>query len=236
MITPRRRFLYRSYLKPAIDRLGAAFALLLVLPVLIVVAVAVRVKFGSPVLFTQVRPGKGGLPFRIYKFRTMIDACDSSGHILPDELRLSPFGRLLRSTSLDELPELWNVVRGDMSLVGPRPLLTEYLDLYSPRQARRHEVVPGLTGLAQVSGRNQLPWKTKFALDVWYVDHCSFVTDVLILLKTVFKVLAQEGINTQGHATAPRFGRKPRARNTGREVGPVRTSDTRRSGCSLTLG
>jgi lipopolysaccharide/colanic/teichoic acid biosynthesis glycosyltransferase len=177
---------------------------LLALP-LLVLAWQVRRKLGSPVLFTQVRPGMHGKPFRMVKFRTMTDACDASGALLPDAQRLTTFGRFLRASSLDELPELWNVLRGEMSLVGPRPLLMEYLPLYSPQQARRHEVRPGISGWAQVNGRNAISWADKFALDVWYVDHRSLWLDVRILWLTVRRVLARNGISAAGEATMPRF-------------------------------
>lgn len=175
------------------------------LPVLGVVALLVRQKLGSPVLFTQTRPGLGGRPFTLYKFRTMTDARDAAGNLLPDAERLPPFGRFLRSTSLDELPELWNVLRGDMSLVGPRPLLMQYLGRYTPRQARRHEVRPGITGLAQVSGRNALSWDDRFELDVWYVENHTLALDLKILWQTVAKVFKREGISAQGEATMPEF-------------------------------
>ncbi len=178
--------------------------LLLAVP-LALLAWLVRRKLGSPILFTQVRPGLHGKPFRIVKFRTMTDARDASDTLLPDAQRLTRFGRFLRASSLDELPELWNVLRGDMSLVGPRPLLMEYLPLYSPEQARRHEVRPGITGWAQVNGRNAISWTDKFALDVWYVDHGSLWLDVRILWLTVRKVLVRDGISAAGEATMPRF-------------------------------
>ncbi len=165
----------------------------------------VRHKLGSPVLFHQTRPGFHGKPFVMYKFRTMTEAYDTSGAALPDECRLSPFGRFLRASSLDELPELFNVLKGDMSLVGPRPLLMEYLPIYTPDQARRHEVRPGITGWAQVNGRNALSWEDKFKLDVWYVDHRSLWLDLKILWLTVRKVLVREGINSAGDATMTRF-------------------------------
>ena len=164
-----------------------------------------RRKLGSPVLFTQVRPGVHGKPFLMVKFRTMTDERDASGALLPDAKRLTPFGRFLRASSLDELPELWNVLRGEMSLVGPRPLLMEYLPLYSPEQARRHEVRPGITGWAQVNGRNAISWADKFALDVWYVDNRSLWLDVKILWRTVRKVLVRDGISAAGEATMPKF-------------------------------
>lgn len=172
---------------------------------LLALAWQVRRKLGSPVLFTQVRPGLHGKPFLMVKFRTMTDERDASGALLPDAQRLTPFGRFLRSSSLDELPELWNVLRGEMSLVGPRPLLMEYLPLYSPEQARRHEVRPGITGWAQVNGRNAISWADKFALDVWYVDHRSLFLDIRILWLTVRKVLVRDGISAVGEATMPRF-------------------------------
>lgn len=183
----------------------SATALLLLSPVLLASALAVRIYLGSPVLFTQVRPGLHGKPFRMIKFRTMTDARDSDGNLLPDAQRLPRFGQLLRSTSLDELPELINVLKGDMSLVGPRPLLMEYLPLYSPEQARRHEVRPGITGWAQINGRNSLSWAQRFALDVWYVDHCSFWLNIKILALTVLKVVRREGISASGESTMPRF-------------------------------
>lgn len=185
-----------------------AFALLgliaLALPLLILV-VLVRRKLGSPVFFHQVRPGLDGRPFEMIKFRTMTDERGPDGQLLPDAVRLTSFGRFLRATSLDELPELWNVLKGDMSLVGPRPLLMEYLPLYTPEQARRHEVRPGVTGWAQVNGRNAISWEEKFALDVWYVEHQSLWLDIKILWLTVKKVLVREGISAAGDATMPIF-------------------------------
>jgi lipopolysaccharide/colanic/teichoic acid biosynthesis glycosyltransferase len=175
------------------------------IPVAALVALLVRYKIGSPVLFVQQRPGLHGKPFLIYKFRTMTNAVDAHGEPLPDAQRLTPFGRFLRSTSLDELPELWNILKGDMSLVGPRPLLMEYLPLYSPEQARRHDVRPGLTGWAQVNGRNAVTWAEKFRYDVWYVDHQSLALDVRILLLTVRAVLWRQGITGEGEATVGRF-------------------------------
>lgn len=174
-------------------------------PVFLVVSVLVRIYHGAPVLFRQQRPGYHGRPFYICKFRTMSNARDASGALLPDEQRLTRLGRFLRSTSLDELPELFNVLRGEMSLVGPRPLLMQYLERYSSEQARRHDVLPGITGWAQVNGRNALTWEDKFRLDVWYVDHWSLGLDVHILLMTLVKVLKREGISQPGHATAEEF-------------------------------
>lgn len=175
------------------------------LPLLMVVAIGVRVKLGSPVLFKQVRPGLAGKPFAMLKFRSMTDERDAQGNVLPDAVRLTKFGRFLRSSSLDELPGLWNVLKGDMSLVGPRPLLMEYLPLYSAEQARRHDVRPGITGWAQVNGRNAISWEDKFAYDVWYVDHQSLGLDVKILWTTIKKVWMRDGISAQGEATMPKF-------------------------------
>ena len=178
--------------------------LLLALPLLLL-ALLVRTKLGSPVFFRQTRPGLHGKPFEMVKFRTMTDARDAQGELLPDSERLPPFGRFLRSSSLDELPELWNVLKGEMSLVGPRPLLMEYLPLYTPQQYRRHEVRPGVTGWAQVNGRNAISWEEKFALDVWYVENQSFWLDVKILFLTVKKVLVKDGISATGEATMTKF-------------------------------
>jgi lipopolysaccharide/colanic/teichoic acid biosynthesis glycosyltransferase len=192
-------------MKRLFDLLASAIGLLILAVPLALLTWLVRRKLGSPVLFAQVRPGLHGKPFRMVKFRTMTDARDASGALLPDAQRLTPFGRFLRASSLDELPELWNVLRGDMSLVGPRPLLIEYLPLYSPEQARRHEVRPGITGWAQINGRNAISWADKFALDAWYVDHRSLWLDVHILWLTVRKVLVRDGISAPGDATMPKF-------------------------------
>jgi lipopolysaccharide/colanic/teichoic acid biosynthesis glycosyltransferase len=178
--------------------------LVLCVPLLLLIWLVCR-KLGSPVFFRQLRPGMHGKPFEIVKFRTMTDECAADGELLPDGQRLTPFGRFLRASSLDELPELWNVLKGDMSLVGPRPLLMEYLPLYTPDQARRHEVRPGITGWAQVNGRNAISWEDKFALDVWYVDHRSWWLDMKILWLTVRKVLLRDGISAAGEATMTRF-------------------------------
>ena len=191
--------------KRLFDLFVAATALLLLAPLLLVLAWLVRRRIGAPVLFRQLRPGLHSRPFELLKFRSMREALDERGRPLPDAERLTPFGRFLRASSLDELPELWNVLRGDMSLVGPRPLLMEYLPLYTPEQARRHAVRPGITGWAQVNGRNALSWEEKFRLDVWYVDHRSFRLDLRILLLTLKRVLAREGINAEGEATMARF-------------------------------
>lgn len=192
-------------IKRTFDLFASASALLVFFPVLLVVAYLVRKNLGSPVLFRQVRPGLDGEPFDMIKFRTMLDAVDAQGKVLPDEVRLTSFGSFLRSTSLDELPGLWNVLKGDMSLVGPRPLLMEYLPLYSQEQARRHEVRPGITGWAQVNGRNAISWEEKFKLDVWYVDNQSLWLDIKILFFTVKKVLVRDGISAEGEATMTRF-------------------------------
>ncbi len=191
--------------KRLLDLLLTVPVLVLASPVLLVLALLVRVKLGTPVLFAQQRPGLHGKPFTIYKFRTMNDARDSGGNLLPDAERLTGFGQFLRRTSLDELPELLNVLKGDMSLVGPRPLLMHYLDLYTPEQARRHEVRPGITGWAQINGRNTISWEDKFAHDVWYVDHASLWLDVRILAITLWKVIKREGISAQGEATMAEF-------------------------------
>ena len=191
--------------KRLLDTTLAAVALMLLAAPLCVLAMVVRHKLGAPVLFRQVRPGLHGRPFEMLKFRTMTDARDEQGVPLPDAIRLTPLGRWLRATSLDELPELWNVLKGDMSLVGPRPLLMEYLPLYSAEQARRHEVRPGITGWAQVNGRNAVSWEDKFRMDVWYVDHRSIWLDIKILWLTVRKVLAREGISAANEATMRKF-------------------------------
>lgn len=175
------------------------------LPILVLLALLIRIWLGRPVFFVQVRPGLHGKPFRMVKFRTMTDKRDKHGRLLPDNIRLTRFGRILRSTSLDELPELWNVLKGDMSLVGPRPLLMEYLPLYSKEQYRRHEVRPGVTGWAQINGRNAISWEDKFKLDVWYVDNQSFGLDLKILVLTVKKVLIRDGISGQGEVTMSKF-------------------------------
>ncbi|MGG4033253.1 sugar transferase [Paenibacillus cisolokensis] len=180
-------------------------AVIALLPVYAAVALLVRLKLGSPVLFRQQRPGLYGRPFHVLKFRTMTDATDAEGRPLPDEVRLTPFGQLLRKLSLDELPQLFNVIRGDMSLVGPRPLLMEYLQLYTEEQAKRHDVRPGITGWAQVNGRNAVSWEEKFRLDVWYVRNRSLALDLRILVRTVVKVLKREGIQQQGQATVVKF-------------------------------
>lgn len=193
---------YRCLLKPWLERLVAAVLLSVLAPVFVVLAAAVRIAMPGPALFTQTRTGKSGRCFQLIKFRTMTDARDVDGRLLPDSNRITPFGQWLRSTSLDELPELWNVLRGDMSLVGPRPLLPEYLPLYTKSEQRRHEVLPGITGWAQVNGRNELSWERKFELDAWYVDHSSFIVDLKIILLTIGRVLDRRGVTQPGSATA----------------------------------
>ena len=197
--------------KRLFDLLAASLGLLVISPVLLVIAILVRIYHGSPVLFGQKRPGLHGQPFRIFKFRTMTDARAADGSPLPDEQRLTRLGRFLRASSLDELPELFNVLRGEMSLVGPRPLLMQYLERYSPEQSRRHDVLPGITGWVQVNGRNALTWEDKFRLDVWYVDHWSFWLDLKILFLTVSKVFKREGISQPGHATMEEFMGNPKS-------------------------
>lgn len=192
-------------MKRLFDIVFAAIALLSALPLLTLLFVFIRVNMGSPVIFSQARPGWHGVPFKLLKFRTMVHACDQGGNPLPDAERITALGRFLRSTSLDELPGLWNVLKGDMSLVGPRPLMMSYLPLYNPEQARRHELRPGITGWAQVNGRNALSWEKKFALDVWYVDNHSFWLDIRILWMTIIKVFRREGISAEGEATMPKF-------------------------------
>jgi len=192
-------------MKRGMDICGALLGLAVAAPLFFFIALLVKLDSPGPVLFRQQRPGLWGEPFIIYKFRTMWDARDEHGSLLPDEQRLTKLGRFLRSTSIDELPELYNVLKGDMSLVGPRPLLMEYLDRYTPEQARRHEVKPGITGWAQVNGRNAISWEEKFKLDVWYVDNWSLNLDVKILWLTIIKVLRQEGISSSGCATMPEF-------------------------------
>jgi len=201
---PRASF-YHRYGKRALDLALTIPALIVLSPVLLLIALSVRLTLGAPILFRQTRPGLHGKPFTLYKFRTMTDARDAQGNLLPDAERLTRFGRFLRATSLDELPELFNVLRGEMSLVGPRPLLMQYLDRYTPEQARRHEVKPGITGWAQVNGRNALTWEQKFAFDVWYVDHQSLWLDARIIVLTIWKILTREGISHPGHATMEEF-------------------------------
>ena len=197
--------LYEAYVKRLLDLVLSAVALLLLSPVILVVAILVRCNLGAPVIFCQERPGKDEEIFKLYKFRSMTDACDAYGELLPDELRLTRFGRFLRSTSLDELPELWNIFKGDMSIVGPRPLLVKYLPLYNEEQRHRHDVTPGLTGWAQVHGRNLCSWEEKFDYDIWYVDHVSFMLDLQIIFLTVKAVLKREGISSEDSPTMEEF-------------------------------
>lgn len=192
-------------IKRIIDIAGSLLALICLSPILLIVGLLVRTKLGSPILFRQERPGRMGKPFRMIKFRTMTDRRDADGQLLPDADRLTSFGRWLRATSLDELPELWNVLRGDMSLIGPRPLLMQYLPLYSEEQWRRHHMRPGITGWAQVNGRNALSWDQKFALDVWYVDHHNLWVDCRIIFLTIKRVIGRDGISAAGEATMPAF-------------------------------
>lgn len=194
-----------NQLKRFFDLTVSLILLVCLWPVLVIVAIQIRRKIGSPILFRQTRPGKDGKPFEMVKFRTMLDAVNSSGILLPDEYRITKLGSFLRSTSLDELPELWNVLKGNMSLVGPRPLLMDYLPLYSKEQYRRHEMRPGITGWAQVNGRNAISWEEKFKLDVWYVDNQSFWLDLKILFLTVKKVLVRDGISGDGEVTTSKF-------------------------------
>jgi lipopolysaccharide/colanic/teichoic acid biosynthesis glycosyltransferase len=191
--------------KRSVDIVLVLLVGIIALPLCLVLALVIRNKLGSPVFFRQVRPGLHGVPFEMLKFRTMTDERGPDGNMLPDDVRLTPFGRFLRASSLDELPELWNVLKGDMSLVGPRPLLMEYLPLYDSNQNKRHEVRPGITGWAQVNGRNAVSWDERFGMDVWYVENQSFVLDLRILLMTIKKVIVREGISAAGEATMPKF-------------------------------
>ncbi len=203
--TKRKRGPYRRYFKRPIDFVLSLVAITILSPILLLIALLVRIKLGSPVIFKQQRPGMNEKIFTLYKFRTMTDERDEKGELLPDEMRLRDFGKFLRASSLDELPELFNILKGDMSIVGPRPLLIEYLPLYSAHQRRRHEVRPGLTGWAQVNGRNAIGWEEKFNYDVEYVDNLSFFLDVKIIFLTIMKVLKREGINQEGRATMEPF-------------------------------
>jgi sugar transferase EpsL len=197
--------MYSKYGKRWFDLIATAPGFFLVSPILVLIALLVRMRLGSPVLFKQTRPGRQGMPFAIYKFRTMTDARGVDGRLLSDAERLTELGRFLRAASLDELPELFNILKGDMSIVGPRPLLMQYLDRYTPEQFRRHEVKPGITGWAQVNGRNAISWEEKFKLDVWYVDNQSFWLDIKIVFLTILKVFKREGISAAGNATMPEF-------------------------------
>lgn len=196
---------YSRLIKSTLDKVVAAFALIIFSPLLSSIAIAIYTRMGNPIFFTQPRPGKDGRIFTFYKFRTMTDDRDSNGNLLSDEQRLKPLGQFLRQTSLDELPQLWNILKGDMSFVGPRPLLNEYLNRYTPEQARRHEVKPGITGWAQINGRNAISWEEKFQLDIWYVEHWNLWLDLKILWITLAKVLKREGISAKEHTTMPEF-------------------------------
>ncbi|MDZ8110358.1 MAG: sugar transferase [Nostoc sp. DedQUE12a] len=198
---------YSRVIKSILDRVVAAIALIFLFPLLLGVAIAIYLRMGSPVIFIQPRPGKNARIFNFYKFRTMTNECDGEGNLLADEKRLTAFGKFLRQTSLDELPQLWNVLKGDMSFVGPRPLLVKYLDRYTPQQARRHEVKPGITGWAQVNGRRTLDrfWDKKFELDVWYIDRWSLWLDLKILLMTIWQVIQRKSISQEGHVTSEEF-------------------------------
>ena len=196
---------YEKYIKRLLDFTLSFLALIILSPVLLVTALLVRIKLGSPIIFHQERPGKSEKIFRLYKFRSMTEKCDENGNLLPDDQRLTRFGRTLRSTSLDELPELWNILRGDMSIVGPRPLLVKYLPLYNEEQRHRHDVRPGLTGWAQANGRNAISWEEKFKLDVWYVQHISFLVDVKVIFMTVKKVFCRDGISSETSVTMEEF-------------------------------
>ena len=204
------KLFYENYVKRTVDFLLSLVSIIILSPVLLILAVVVRIKMGSPIVFSQSRPGINGKIFKMYKFRTMTNEKDENGNLLPDEMRLNKFGSFLRSTSLDELPELFNILKGDMAIVGPRPLLVEYLPLYTRKQARRHEVRPGMTGYAQVNGRNELSWEKKFELDVEYVDNVTFVNDLRIIFKTVKTVLKREGISSETSKTMEKFTGTPR--------------------------
>lgn len=193
--------MYRKYIKRILDFTLSLIALIVLSPILLITAILVKIKLGSPIIFKQQRPGKNEKIFTLYKFRTMTDKKDENGNLLPDEQRLTKFGKALRSTSLDELPELINILKGDMAIVGPRPLLVEYLNLYNEEQKHRHDVRPGLTGLAQINGRNSISWEEKFKEDLRYIQHISFINDLRIVLKTATKVLKREGIKQEGEAT-----------------------------------
>lgn len=199
---------FRLVVKRAIDILIAGSGLVLLSPLLALISLAIRINMGSPIFFSQLRPGRNRTAFRLIKFRTMRDERSDSGDLLPDAQRLTSLGGFLRSSSLDELPQLWNVLSGSLSLVGPRPLLMQYLNRYTPEQARRHEVLPGITGWAQVNGRNALSWEEKFNYDIWYVDHWGLGLDLAILLRTLWHLVRREGISSEGHATMPEFNGK----------------------------
>lgn len=208
-----KKRIYAKYIKRPQDFVCALLATIVLSPIMLITAVLIRIKLGSPVIFSQKRPGRDGKIFKLYKFRTMTEAKDKNGNLLPDDLRLTKFGKALRATSIDELPELFNMLKGDMSVVGPRPLLVRYLPLYNSRQARRHEVRPGFTGLAQVNGRNAISWEEKFEWDVTYVDNVTFLGDWKIIFKTVKTVLKHEGISSDSSATMEEFKGTPPSNN-----------------------
>lgn len=197
--------MYAKYIKRILDFILSLLGLIILSPIFLIVAVLVRIKLGSPIIFKQERPGKDEKIFTLYKFRTMTDAKDKNGNLLPDEVRLTKFGKMLRSTSLDELPELWNIVKGDMAIVGPRPLLVRYLPLYNEKQRHRHDVRPGFTGHAQVNGRNSITWEEKFDLDIYYIKNITFLQDIKIIFKTLKVVFIREGINSDTNATMEEF-------------------------------
>ena len=199
---------HKYWKKRIFDLVLCSFSCFVILPVVVIIAMAAFISMGHPIIFKQLRPGKDGKPFYLYKFRTMLELKDDKGNYLPDEKRLTAFGRFLRRYSLDELPELWNVIKGDMSLVGPRPLLMEYIRYYTPEQARRHEIKPGITGWAQINGRNALSWEDKFKLDVWYVDNWSLSLDIKIIVLTIIKVVKGEGVTPEFGEIMPKFGAK----------------------------
>ena len=197
--------MYRGFIKPFLDKIFALFLIILFLPIMLIISILVYIWDGKPIFFTQERPGYKGRIFKIYKFRTMTNEKDENGKLLPDEKRLKGIGKFIRSTSLDELPQLFNVLKGDMSFVGPRPLLVKYLPLYNDRQKKRHDVKPGITGWAQVNGRNAISWEQKFEYDVWYVEHISFLLDMKILWMTFLKVIKRDGVSSDTHATMEEF-------------------------------
>jgi len=199
---------HKYWKKRIFDLVLCSFSCFVILPVVVIIAMAAFISMGHPIIFKQLRPGKDGKPFYLYKFRTMLELKDDKGNYLPDEKRLTAFGRFLRRYSLDELPELWNVIKGDMSLVGPRPLLMEYIRYYTPEQARRHEVKPGITGWAQINGRNAISWEDKFQLDVWYVENWSLSLDIKIIVLTIIKVIKGEGVTPEFGEIMPKFGAK----------------------------